>query len=137
MAWAAKPMPSTMFGLSGAWREDGKHWHAFQQDDDGEQVAVDRWRRLQRQPDAVLHSPDEVAEWIEARIIELGGKRKVRAVADGVWVEIGDADDLAHLFGEHIVVASRGDSIYTDVWHPDKRMELYIEAVSPDVCDQH
>lgn len=126
-----------MFGLSGAWREDGKHWHAYCQPGEDRPHAADRVRRLHRQPDAVLASPEEVAEWIEARIIELGGTRKVRAVADGEWVEIGDADDLAHLYGEHIVIACRGHSIYTDVYHPDQHIELYVEAVSANDCDQH
>lgn len=123
-----------MFGLSSAWCEDGKHWHAYCQTGDDRASAVERWRRLQREPDALLCSPDEVAEWIEARIIELGATREVRAVADGEWVEIGDADDLAHLYSEHIVVACRGHTIYTDVYHPDKHIELYVEAVNRDVC---
>lgn len=127
-----------MFGLSGAWISDGKHWHAFcQTGQDGHSGPGERWQRIQRPPDAVLTSPEEVAEWIEARILELGGTRKVRALTEGEWVEIGDANDLAHLFGEHIVIASRGDSIYTDVFHPDRHIELYVEAVSRDVCDEH
>lgn len=127
-------VPSDVFGLSEAWR--GKHWHAYLETDPAEKP-VDRWQRLQRAPDAVLSSPDDVAEWIEQRLIELGERRKVRAIADREWVEIGDADDLAHLFGEHIVIASRGDSIYTDAYHSARRIELYVEAVSVDDCDRH
>lgn len=82
-----------------------------------------------------LAHPEQVAEWIEARIIELGGTRQLRAIADGEWVQIGDADDLARLFGEHVVVACRGHSIYTDVYHPDQHIALFVEAVGPDVCN--
>ncbi len=130
-------MPSSMFGLSGAWREDGKHWHAYLERNGDTVCSIDRLQRLQREPDAILRSPDAVAGWIEERILELGTTRKVRALTDAAWVEIGDADDLAHLFGEHVVIASRGDSIYTDVFNPDTRIELYLEAVNPDACDQH
>lgn len=125
-------MPSDLLGLSEAW--NGKHWHAYLQTDSaGRSVA--RWQRLQREPDAVLTSPDAVAEWIEQRLLELGERRTVWASADREWVEIGDADDLAHLYGEHVVIASRGDSIYTDIYHPDQRIELYVEAVNVDDCD--
>lgn len=127
-------MPSDVFGLSGAWRDRGTHWHAYLETEPA--VGLARWQRIQREPDAVLRSPDAVAEWIEQRILELGDRRKVRAIADNEWVEIGDADDLAHLYGEHIVIASRGDSLYTDVYHPDKRIELYVEAVNADDCDR-
>lgn len=131
-------MPSDIFGLSGAWRDDGKHWHAYcEHNADPSERSVDRMHRIRRDPDAVLRSPDEVAEWIERRILELGARTSVMAPADKAWVEIGDADDLAHLFGEHVVIASHGDSIYTDVFHPRARIELYIEAVTADVCDLH
>lgn len=131
------PLPSNLFGLDNDWR--GKHWHAYcEHDVDPAERPADRMRRIQRDPDAVLRSPDEVAEWIEARILELGVKTRVFAAGDQQWVEIGDADDLAHLFGEHIVIASRGDSIYTDVHHLDRKIELYVEAVTVDVCcDEH
>lgn len=130
-------VPNDLFGLSGAWR--GKHWHAYvERDVDPRESPVDRWERIRRAPDAVLMSPEAVAEWIEQRVIELGERRKTMAIADRQWVEIGDADDLAHLYGEHIVIASRGDSIYTDVFHAEKRIELYVEAVTADDCaDRH
>lgn len=127
-------VPSDVFGLSNGWH--GRHWHAYLEVDPAEQ-AVDRCQRLQREPDAVLDSPDDVAEWIEQRLLELGERRKVRAVVDRDWVEIGDAEDLAHLYGEHVAMASRGDSIYTDAYHTTRRVELYVEAVSADDCDRH
>lgn len=130
-------VPSTMFGLSDAWRGEGKHWHAYREVDAPPPGSVDRCRQLRRAPDEVLRSPDEVAEWIERQVLELGERRKVRAIADAEWVEIGDADDLAHLFGEHVVIASRGDSIYTDIYHSERRIELLVEAVSGDDCSQH
>lgn len=134
MPTAVTVMPSDVFGLSQAWR--GKHWHAYLETGRAER-SVARWQRLQCDPDAVLESPDAVAEWIEQQILELGGTCKVMAVADRQWVEINDADDLAHLFGEHVVIASRGDSIFTDIYHPDQRIELYVEAVSVDDCDHN
>lgn len=131
-------MLTDAFGLPGAWAADEKHWHAYvERNVDPRERAIDRWQRIQREPDAVLRSPEAVAEWIEQRVIELGEKRKTMAIADRAWVEIGDAEDLAHAYGEHVVIAARGDSIYTDVLHAEARIELFVEAVTADDCNHH
>jgi len=124
-------MPLGAFGISDAWR--GKHWHAYIETDPASR-SLSRWQRLETSPDEVLTSPDVVAEWIEVRVIEMGERRQVMAVADRQWVEIGDARDLAHLYAEHFVIASRGDSIYTDVYHSERKIHLYVEAVTADEC---
>jgi len=128
------PMPSSFFGASSTWR--GKHWHAYMVLDSVDDP-VSRWRRLQREPDTVLDNPFAVAEWIEQRMLNLGARRAVSAVADHEWVEIKDAEDLAHLYGEHMLIASRGDSVYVDVYHPPRRVELFVEAVSRRQCEHH
>lgn len=96
------------FDISDSWR--GKHWHAYVETKDNAR-SLSRYQRLNETPSAVRTDPDAVAEWIERRAIELGEQRKVRAVADKAWVDIGDSQDLAHLYGENFFIASRGDSI--------------------------
>jgi intein/homing endonuclease len=124
-------MPLTGFEISDTRR--GAHWHAYVEMDDSNR-SLSRFQRLGRTPDATLSSPDGVAEWIEARIMELGERRRVMAIADREWVEIGDARDLAHLYAENFVIASRGDSIYTDVYHSTRTIRLYVEALTDDEC---
>lgn len=136
------PAVADPFPLPDGWRASGAHWHAYAYayragDAQPLDIPADRWQRLQRRPDAVLRNPDEVATWIEARTVEHGEKRQVWSIAEQAWIAIGDADDLAHLFGEHIVIAARGDSIYTDVFNSHRDIELFVEAVTTDGCDQH
>jgi hypothetical protein len=128
---------------STAWREAGVHWHAYADyrrvgpDGKIQAVATDRLRRLETDPAAVLHTPDEVAWWIEERTVEWGKQRTVRATADGVWVAIGDAEDLAHLCTENVLIAARADSIYTDVYSESANIELFVEVVGSDECSDH
>lgn len=124
-------MPLTGFEISDTWR--GAHWHAYIETDD-ENRSLSRFQRPGRTPDATLSSPDGVAEWIEARIIELGERRRVMAIADRDWVEIGDYSDLAHAYTENFAIASRGDLIYTDVYHSARTIRLCVEALTDDEC---
>lgn len=66
-------MPLGRFEISYAWR--GKHWHAYVEMD-ATNRSLSRFQRLERPPDATLPTPDGVAEWIEARIMELGERRR-------------------------------------------------------------
>lgn len=121
-------MPSTR------WRDVNAHWHAYLQRD---AAFSGRVRRLDTPPLEVLYTPDEVAGWIEGRIRELGERRSVWAAADCAWVEIGDSDDLAHLYQEHVLIAASGDSIYTDIYSESARIELFLEVVNVHDCPGH
>lgn len=72
-------MPLASFEISDAWR--GKHWHAYIETDAANR-SLSCVQRLERTSDATIFGPDGVAEWIEARIMELGERRRVMAIAD-------------------------------------------------------
>ncbi|MCU1687052.1 MAG: hypothetical protein JWQ81_7791 [Amycolatopsis sp.] len=122
------------------WRELGVHWHAYRERGSVRNPAVpsiDRVRRLDTAPLAALYTPDEVAEWIEAQTRDLGERRTVRAIAEREWVEIGDTDDLNHLYSENVLIAARGDSIYTDIYSESENIQLFLEVVSAHECPGH
>lgn len=94
----------------------------------------DRAVRWKRQPDSVLRTPWEVATWIDERTRAHGHRREVWVAREREWVAIGDEDDLAHLRQENFAIASRGDSIHTDIYAESKHHDLYVEAVTDDQC---
>jgi hypothetical protein len=121
---------------SDEWQAAGVHWHAFAEIRERETAArtADRARRRERVPDAVLRDPWAVAMWIDARTREHVHHREVYAGRDGVWVSIGDEEDLEHLRRENSLIASRGDSVYTDIYSENDHHDLYVEAVTDAQC---
>jgi len=102
----------------------GVHWHASVGSTwDGERTAA-----------AVLRSPWQVAEWLDRQTRQHVHHREVVAIAERVWVTIGDEDDLEHLRQENFRIASRGDSIHTDVYAESARHVLHVEAVTDAQC---
>lgn len=118
---------------SDEWQVAGVHWHAFTEargrDDTTERIA-----RRERTPDTVLRSPFEVARWIDQQTRRHVHHREVWAARDGQWVAIGDEEDLEHLRQENYGIASRGDSIFTDVYAESTHHDLYVEAVTDEQC---
>lgn len=112
---------------SDEWQTAGVHWHAFTE-------PGDRKALREKAPEATLRSPWEVARWIDARTREHVYKREVWALHERQWVSIGDEDDLEHLRQENYAIASRGDSIHTDIYAESERHDVYVEAVTDDQC---
>jgi hypothetical protein len=121
---------------SDRWRLAEVHWHAYAETrPDGAQPRIaDRVERRERAPDAVLRTPFEVAKWIDEQTRAHVLHREVVAIQERVWVSIGDEDDLAHLRRENFLIASRGDSIYTDIFAESDHHDLYVEAVTHAQC---
>ena len=119
---------------SDEWQAAGVHWHAYAEARTPGAVEQ-RASRRSRMPDSALHSPWQVARWIDDHLRRDVQRREVFAARDGVWVTIGDENDLAHLRQENFLIASRGDSIYTDVYADHGHRDLYVEAVTDVQCD--
>ncbi|RZS32487.1 helix-turn-helix protein [Herbihabitans rhizosphaerae] len=114
------------------------HWHGYHDTRpyDGSVPTGERVVRLAREPDAVLCDPWAVASWLDEKTRAHVLHAESFAFQNRMWVSIGDEDDLQHLREEHALIASRGDSIYTDIYTPDEneRHDLYVEAVTDDQC---
>lgn len=121
---------------SDEWQTAGVHWHAFVEARQPTELPAtgDRIVRREREPDAVLRTPWQVADWIDKKTRKHVFRREVFASRDGQWVSIGDEDDLEHLRKENFGIASRGDSIYTDIYSETERHDLYVEAVNDAQC---
>ncbi|WP_133794318.1 hypothetical protein [Actinokineospora alba] len=119
------------------WREVGVHWHAFveRREDGAPMRAGYRADRLSRPADAVLWSPWSVAEWMDARTREHILHAEVWSSQDRQWVSIGDEDDLDQLRQQNFVIASKGDSIYSDIYtDANVHHDLFVEAVTREQC---
>lgn len=121
---------------SDKWQRSRVHWHAYAEirERDTPSAVGDRIARRERSPDAVLRTPLAVASWIDQQTREYVLHREVWANFEGQWVSIGDEDDLEHLRQENFGIASRGDSIYTDIYSETERYDLYVEATTDDQC---
>ena len=121
---------------SDEWQSPRVHWHAFAdpRPQDTPPRTSERVTRRERVPDTVLRTPWAIASWIDQQTRQYVHHRQVWAASEGDWVAIGDEDDLEHLRQENFAIASRGDSIYTDVHTEHDHHDLYAEAVTDDQC---
>lgn len=128
--------PLNAFMPSNEWDTTGVHWHAFieRRERDAPMRAGYRADRLRRTPDSILRSPWSVADWIDARTREHVHHREVWSSQEREWIAIGDEDDLNELRHNNFMVASRGDSIYTDIYTLNVHHDLFIEAVTGEQC---
>lgn len=112
------------------------HWHAYHETRPrrGRRRSGKRKTRLRREPDAVLRTPHEVAQWLDRHARAHG---EVVETWAGGWVRTGDEDDLTHQRLENFDCASRGDSIYTNVLNRTARHDFYVEAVTSAECTAH
>lgn len=118
------------------WKSAGVHWHAFTETRVHDEPArtANRIALRERAPEVVLRTPLEVASWIDKQTRVHGTNRKVWATSEGTWVAIGDENDLEHLRRENFGIASRGDSIYTDIYSEPVHHDVYVEAVTDEQC---
>jgi len=121
---------------SDEWQHPQVHWHAYVETRERDEAAgtAERVARREREPDAVLRSPWRVASWIDNQTRRHVNVRKVWAGHEGVWVTIGDEDDLEHLRRENYRIATCGDSIYTDIYSESEHHDVYMEAVTDEQC---
>lgn len=115
-----------------AWATKGVHWHVYIDIHDGTQWwSSTRVDRLQRIPDAVLRTPEEVADWVADMTGKHACRREVHLIGPtgGVgWV--GDDGHVEHDRGRNLDVACRGDSVYADVRRENDSLLLWVEAVT-------
>jgi hypothetical protein len=132
-------MRSRHHTITDEWRWNRVHWHAYAipRAHADERRGRFRFARLDTEPDAVLTSPVAVADWIEQQTRTHIHPRRTWALAERSWAEFGDADDLARSRRNHLVTASRGDSVYLDVPTSSVPLDLFVEAVTDDQCDRH
>lgn len=123
---------------SDEWQTSGKHWHAYIDTRKADEVSRidERIARRDRTPNAVLFTPQEVAKWIDEQTRKYVLHEEVWAIHERQWVSIGDEDDLEHLRQQNYIIASRGDSIYTDIHTVGTRHDLYVEAVTNEQCQE-
>ena len=120
---------------SDEWQSPRVHWHAFAEIRDcGTPPPRDRAGYRRREPDEVLRDPWAVASWIDGQTRQHVTRREVWAAHGREWVAIGDEDDLEHLRHENFGIASRGDSIHTDIYTDSTHHDLIVEAVTNDHC---
>lgn len=121
---------------SDEWQAKAVHWHAFIEQRSGNLPMRVGYRadRLSKQPDAALWSPWTVADWIDARTREHVYHREVWSMHEQEWISIGDEGDLNELRHNNYMVASRGDSIYADIYTQKIHHDLFVEAVTSEQC---
>lgn len=126
--------------FSEAWAVDGKHWHAYASIGDRDEFAavpISRPGRLELSPDAVLATPDEVADFVASWVSSRSGRPMVYAMAEREWVQVGDAADVERIRGDYALIAARSDSAYVQLALESGREDLYVEAVGDDECVGH
>ncbi|WP_436498194.1 hypothetical protein [Actinokineospora sp. HUAS TT18] len=119
------------------WQQAGVHWHAFieRRETDGPMRTGYRQHRLRQAPNTVLWSPWSVAEWMDARTREHILHAEVWSIQDREWISIGDEDDLDELRQQNFLIASKGDSIYSDIYtSANVHHDLFVEAVTHEQC---
>lgn len=121
---------------SDEWQSAGVHWHAFTETRECDSPARtgERMARREKKPGGVLRTPWDVARWIDEQTRKHVHHREVWASREGMWVAIGDEADLEHLRQENYAIASRGDSIFTDIYSTSEHHDVYVEAVTDAQC---
>lgn len=132
-------MPNDSFAAfvpSDEWHHRRVHWHAHVETRTDAPRTGHRASRLASEPYAILRTPHAVALWIDEQTRKHVLHAETWVSQEGLWVSIGDTDDLAHLREENYLIAARGDSIYTDIYtNPqDQHHDLYVEAVTDAQC---
>ncbi|MCP2257750.1 hypothetical protein LX15_001436 [Streptoalloteichus tenebrarius] len=107
--------------IESTWIEDCVHWHGF----------VEGSRRY-----VVLHSPDEVANWLGGELEARAADLPVVPPNDREVVDFDDEDALEYWHVTNLIVASRGDSIWQTVrTKAGPAVTLRAEARTPVTCD--
>ncbi|QGK71368.1 hypothetical protein GIY23_19255 [Allosaccharopolyspora coralli] len=121
------------------WRARHVHWHVYMEARASLGLTVSgRDTRLRQEPDLVLTSPDDVADWIAGMTSEHAHRRHVRMIgSECEWGEVGDDSHIDHDLTRNLEIACRGDSIYADFERENDRLHLWLEAVTPEECHEH
>lgn len=119
------------------WRRRGVHWHAYSSADTAPGYPRNRTDRLDLPPEAILRTPEEVADWIASRTREQIDCRPVRflPLEKGMRGTLGDERHLELDRHSDLRAAGRGDSLYTDIPRQSDRLHLWAEAVTSDECE--
>lgn len=96
--------------------------------------ATTRDERLDGEPDAVLTTPEEAADWIEEKVRCFALNRRVYLLNDGHghsgYGETHDEAQRAADYGRNLDVLYQGKSLYLSFHHEmDRRMYLWVEAI--------
>lgn len=118
------------------WREKGVHWHAYIEPRDGSEMQPGgRACRLRRVPDAVIRTPEEVADWIAGMTRKHAQRQQIRLIGPRGGVgHVGDEGHIEHDMGGDLDAACRGNSVYADFPRDNDRLHLWVEAVTADDC---
>ena len=118
------------------WSAVGVHWHAYAEvRESSESFHDDRADRLQRDPDQVLETPEEVADWIAEMTRKHAHPRHVRLIGPGGGIgHIGDHAHVEHDLAHNLDALCRGNSLYTDFPRENDRLHLWAEAVTAEEC---
>lgn len=99
--------------------------------------ATTRDARLDDEPDAVLKSPEEAADWIEEKVRRFALNRRVYLLNDGQGNfghgETHDEVQRTADYGRNLDVLYQGKSLYLSFHHEtDRRMYLWVEAIQDE-----
>lgn len=118
------------------WLEKGVHWHAYVEIRDGSELFPSvRAQRMRWVPDAVIHAPEGVVDWIARLVRQQSRPDAIRLIGPGGGNgRIGDEAHIEHDRDHDLDSACRGDSIYTDITREHDRMHLWVEALTESEC---
>ncbi|MCP2169249.1 hypothetical protein [Goodfellowiella coeruleoviolacea] len=107
------------------WQLRNTHWHGYVEHTSLD-AAPSRQERLERTPEEVLSTPEEVAAWLEVNL-------RGATAPPGTEGKKGAKDlrDFSDSRQVHLSLASRGESIYTGV---RGMFTLAVEAVTATEC---
>ena len=118
------------------WSAVGVHWHVYVEvRERSDTINEVRFERLRRDPDQVLHTPEEVADWIAEMTRKHAYARHVRLIGPGGGIgHVGDHAHVEHDLAHNLDVLCRGNSVYTDFPRENDRLHVWAEAVTAEEC---
>ncbi|GGM55294.1 hypothetical protein GCM10012275_28070 [Longimycelium tulufanense] len=93
----------------------------------------DRRARLSRTPDAVLETPDAVADWIDDHTRRATRPADLDAAAAGKRAK--DPRDFSDSYRVNLSEASHGHTVHSGVRLPAEQLDFCCEAVTLNECD--
>ncbi|RZS32370.1 hypothetical protein EV193_1123 [Herbihabitans rhizosphaerae] len=118
---------------SDEWQYTVVHWHAYDEYRGNGCVPSDSAYRARRRPRVALFDPWAVAGWLDKGIRLHVRHRDLYAKVDGMWMPISAAD-LGEVRRLHMLTASCGESIHTDVYFNGLHHDLFADAMTAKQC---